>query len=696
MDHSITTIPINLKWNQRTFEKVLSIKKGKTSSDELKQHIQTLTGVPIHRQKLLCKQGWKGMLKDGIQLLDNNTIGDDEFVQKAISYIEKKSFLTVTLIGSAEVLVEPKQPTTFLEDVTPEESAANAARDELMALEKCEGMIVPLQVPPLYRTDDLSKNGEYRYNHFVTGLPQHHIEGFLARQRQNKNGEIGVRRDSGGSLSLVGEVAMTLGTELRKGYVNDVVVLKSRSKDGAADSDLISGMDNGHIQIWRHGQLVRDIFHPTGCVDCLQIFMCDEKKYEDTSNESVRFVSSGKALISTWTEEGENIHRLPCPFGSTPNCLKTMHVSMDSAGKKPQSLFLLAASFRITHQTNPNRFRLVPQDEAGRRRRAQDEAEESQLVHNLARVSRTILVWSIYSRSSSSSGNGQYISSPEALVPPVENVISDSAPVTALVCLSLSSKNMPQNHEQREQGNERNNKVLVCGDKLGGLRIWKYQYNHRPIQDISTDTSTTTLSWEHLQLWKLTGNEDNSTKFCSIVCMQVIPNINLLAISTDLASGSESIVDSSDNLLSSITSTRELVGAQNILVPTLRAVFLMDVVNGSILSYLTAHTDAVQVMCSLPDGGLVTAGGKNDATLRVWTSSAISSKLNADNDIATNEEEQIHQQEQQRPNELTAESSILFDKLGYVMGLVVISDSKPGSKLFALAAVRYNVVKLCV
>ena len=42
------------------------------------------------------------------------------------------------------------------------------------------------------------------------------------------------------------------------------------------------------------------------------------------------------------------------------------------------------------------------------------------------------------------------------------------------------------------------------------------------------------------------------------------------------------------------------------------------------------------------------------------------------------------------------EAEQTLTKLGYVLALAFVPDSKPGSALFALAGARYNVLKVCL
>jgi len=71
-----------------------------------KQRLEELTGVPVARQKLMCRGGWKGILKDDTSL-ENLPNGAD-----------------IRLMGTAEVVKEPVKAATFVEDLSAAEQAA--------------------------------------------------------------------------------------------------------------------------------------------------------------------------------------------------------------------------------------------------------------------------------------------------------------------------------------------------------------------------------------------------------------------------------------------------------------------------------------------------------------------------------------------------------------------------------------------
>jgi hypothetical protein len=176
---SSSMIPVTLKWSKKTFECTLDPNR---SALDFKATIQQLTGVPIHRQKLIAtnnkgKHGavyWKGPLSDDYDL--------GQILQRQ----QHDSLLTVTLMGSAEVLTEPTVVTNkFLEDLTPLQLQAAEHAQLLEAMKTARGGMIPaVQLPPHQRHADHKKTELYQYNHLVQGLPQAQIENLLLEQQQ--------------------------------------------------------------------------------------------------------------------------------------------------------------------------------------------------------------------------------------------------------------------------------------------------------------------------------------------------------------------------------------------------------------------------------------------------------------------------------------------------------------------------------
>ena len=102
-------VNIKLKWNKEVYDQV-ELDDTK-SVDEFKQAIYNLTFVPKDRQKLMAKGAWAGVLKDDADL-------------KAFSI---KNGQQVMLMGTAEVVVAPKESIQFIEDMSIEEQALKGA-----------------------------------------------------------------------------------------------------------------------------------------------------------------------------------------------------------------------------------------------------------------------------------------------------------------------------------------------------------------------------------------------------------------------------------------------------------------------------------------------------------------------------------------------------------------------------------------
>eukprot|EP01040_Poterioochromonas_malhamensis_P012411 gene12411-13571_t len=102
-------VSIKVKWNKLTFDNVVLDPSTQTVLD-FKRHLQTLTNVPIERQKLMGKGAWDGILKDDVDL-------------KACKITEG---LTVLLMGTADQVAPPPPPAAIemKEDGFAEESEA--------------------------------------------------------------------------------------------------------------------------------------------------------------------------------------------------------------------------------------------------------------------------------------------------------------------------------------------------------------------------------------------------------------------------------------------------------------------------------------------------------------------------------------------------------------------------------------------
>lgn len=102
-----------------------------------------------------------------------------------------------------------------------------------------------------------------------------------------------------------------MGMELRRAYVNDLAVLE--------DGTLVSALDDGHVQLWKHCRRVRDIVHnkPGGAVGFLfgaeafsgvdSVLALDDGNGNDNCNDSspFAFCTAGRGCLRVWDSEGE-------------------------------------------------------------------------------------------------------------------------------------------------------------------------------------------------------------------------------------------------------------------------------------------------------------------------------------------------------------------------------------------------------
>lgn len=596
-------VPITLKWGKAIHEAKISVQPGSSAKD-FKLQVQLITKVPCSRQKLLCPKCWKGALKDGDILPDT------------IDIPKGKKALVVTLIGSTDAFVEkpPEERPLFVEDMTPAELKKTAQRfhneNNGRKVEHDVDVVAIQREQGGDRDRDGGKKEMYQYNRFVTGLPQHQIEDkLIERKTRNANDD--------GNLCLTGELAMVMGLELRRAYVNSLAVL-----DGGI---LVSGLDDGHIQMWYRGEMFKDIniAHRVEKVEIVASFPF-------TNEGGPAFVSGGGGDISIWSDEGVRLLGFNSPPGTTPASLVTGSIS------GMENMKYLASCFSITYQTNLSQFRLVPQDEAGRLRREAAEVQERLIQEGLARASRCVKIWFYDSASTNKNGVGF---GTETL-----SFSGEGAVVTKLADL---------------------NGKLVCGDEMGGIRMFKW----------STGSFGRSLSRQQEAFFQFQCPGYR----CSINCMEPCQD-DLLAVSIHPFNDLSASVDVDVRMISFASPLR---------IANPRGVFLVDVRNASLRAVFDAHLDIVQCICALPDGGMLTAGGKMDATVKVWDSQAINGALQ-------NDPHQDESEEDEKPPIFTNEQAKTLKEPGYVFDLKVLPDSNLDKKVYGVAGARYNVIKIII
>jgi WD40 repeat protein len=383
---------------------------------------------------------------------------------------------------------------------------------------------------------------------------------------------------------------------LRKGYVNDLAVLD--------DGTCVSVLDDGHVQLWKHAAQQDDIIHLPGG--------------EGPVNSVVAlkgggFATAGRGCVQWWSNEAEPVVTVRGAMaGTTPASLTVIELDSD--------ITCLAARLQITRQSDPQQFRLPPQNDVERLRRARAEAQEEAIHLSLARASRSVQVWY-----NSVGGNNLQT---QVLEPPTG---STPAAVTCLTSLSLP---------------EGNTKLLIAGDEMGGIRLWKVQHQESGLQ------------FEEIGLIQLKGS--------SIVCMEPLSH-HRLAVSTE----------SYDDKRNDSSPQPVLVGSTAMALSVTRAVHILDLSKETptIITTLAGHDkDAVICMCELPNGDILTGGGKLDATVQLW-------QFNDDDGGTTG---------------LRTKSDRILSEVGYVFAMTLLPDSKRGSNHYAVAAARYNTIKLII
>ena len=568
----------------------------------------SLAHAHAHAQ-VMCPGAWKGTLKRGTTL------------DRALALPHGHTEFTVMLVGSAGAPVAPPLPEPDVLAEDPQVSG-ETQREGLDA--PAEGDIIALQKTPGERGERAAGEVAVKYSHFVHGLPQRKIEDALR-----------ARRERGGAL-LGDCCALSLGLELGASYVSVLACL--------ADGTLVSGLENGRLQLWRRCARVREMVHDSqGPVACMATI--------DGGPAGPAFATGGFGSVKLWTAEGECVQTVGAPPGATPRnmvaCANTH----------------LAIVFGQARAFDPHAFRLVPQNEEQRRRRAAAEAAQAEAQAAFDLLARSVQLVVL----------DQGVCVRSSFLEPLES------PLRALASLS---------HSQ-----------LACGDARGGLHLWSV-----PGTDARRTVGLDLVS------------ADPSAGVAVVCLEEVSAHHHLLAVSVEATSAGAVRGGG--------------VSRHTVWLPrgACRGVALVDVARRQALAFLDAHADVVRCMCATPDG-LVTGGGKMDATVRWWQASlwqqplpalpaaeAAAAAQNARVEglgLSHLNIEEDREAESAVAGEAAAEAqgtvesgldkvSILKEATrtlkepGYVFGLTVLPDAATGSNLYALAGARYNTVKICL
>ena len=227
--------------------------------------------------------------------------------------------------------------------------------------------------------------------------------------------------------------------------------------------------------------------------------------------------------------------------------------------------------------------------------------------------------------------------------------------------------------------------MLVCGDAEGSLRCWVRQQRngwtrHKLLQLVvgpvesygsSSSTGVAIVGLERIQQ------------------SEAVVAVATMAIEVDFNLPPGRLVPSQVHAFVSIAKAG--------------VVAVVDVVRDSVLVSLDGHVGAVRVMVSCPNGEFVTAGGKSDATLKVWSIQAHVE----DGMVEKKEDDDLQRAlalslggagDASDETKLSLQSNRLVlegkdarcIEPGYVFDVVVLPDLKIDSKCFALACARYN------
>ena len=648
-----TSVIVSMQWSKQKYQFEIVVPPFRKEGAEnftgrsLMDIIYWRTKVPIERQKIVASKSksnsgkkikwWKGVLwqyydfSSALSLQGANEAGahwDAEPIQ-----------LNITLMGSAEVLAPNQKNTKFVEDMTQAEKEAVEEKEMADSMASVAAMIPALQIPPEYRrppADAVSVNSEYdedrAYDRLVHGFSQLRIDALLRHQQNPKNQSL--KEDAEPPPpQLLGRVVMTLGLEVQRAYVNDLCVLKR-------DGTLVSGLDDGHIHMWKYCQKGKDIVHESaGGIGIFDAFQGVDSVLALDNNHGTTpasFATAGRGIIRVWDSEGEPLlgRSSPLPFAS-PTGLIRIPVGYKAAAEQDNSKVLcLAARFRVAPPPS-RRPRLVPQDSAGRRRVHEIEQTESMVVEDLTKLSQSIQILYVDTAEPRPTSDASGARNGNA---------AGQAPQPNLCSMFLNSPNPVTCMDSWKDGTTT---YLVVGDSLGGVMFWKISMappkpastpalgariasairgarsSSRPSSSrngnsVSNDNNGgPILTCTKLKYLKIASHDDPTVTRSAIACLKYVSETKQLFVSTK---------EIPPATIASMTLDDE-EGVRTICFPirpaqAVHCISVDNIINNSQLDpldyTLDGHKDVVQHILALPNGDILTAGGKMDATTKVW------------------------------------------------------------------------------
>jgi len=778
--HGSTPIPVmvTLKWSKQVLEFEIAIPKD-TNSNSMNANananantdgtmrsnedsrkftgrsfmnvVHNLTNVPVDRQKIVVGKSklsnnsktkwWKGVLNQDYDF-SSAIPGDDDSSSLGTIYSEPIE-LSVTLMGTADVLAPPNKDnnvTTFLEDMTPLEQK-EAERQELMdSMGNVAAMIPALQIPPVYRQppeEDKDNNdgggavsSDYEedraYDRLVHGCSQLRIDAMLKNQKRTPEQPMD-EEDLYGFPSprsqLMGRVVMTMGLELQRAYVNDLAVLNQ-------DGTLVSGLDDGHVHMWKHCQKVNDLFHESaGGIGIFDAFPgVDSVIALDHDRRSpAAFATAGRGVIRVWDSEGELLlgRSSPLPYTSPTGLVR---ISIGSSSSK-NNIMCLAARFRVARPLS-RRPRLVPQDNAGRRRVREIEHSEAMVNEDLTKLSKSVQVLYFDTASGSTTSSSTSPTNRNATFG------NNDGNANAKPTLRSFFLDMPNPVTALASWKDGNTDLLVVGDDRGGITFWKIAlatsltpsamrssrsaallHGTRSTGiDPNNNNNDPRLACTKIKYLKIASIEDPTKSRCAIACLKYVEETKQLFISTK-----EILPTPISSSQSNDSSSRECPTTIFPLKPP-QAVHCISVdafLNSNHNHHdpldftLDGHKDVVTSILPLPNGDLVTSGGKMDATTQVWSRSQLRGAaarirdLDYANGTAGGRDNYgVAFLDSSPPPPILTEAT-KSNLCGYVFAAELLEDFKDkenGDKSnsnsadnpFGIAVARYNVVKIVI
>ena len=425
---------------------------------------------------------------------------------------------------------------------------------------------------------------------------------------------------------------------------------------------LASGLDNGRIQLWRHAHRLCEVAHepalamlggPPEPITCLIAL--------PTGDHGLAFASGAAGSVKLWTESGECAAGLPAPLGTAP-------VSMLAV---PARQLALAVTFRQARPFDTNAFRLVPQDEEQRRRRA--EAMAAQEVQRIVfeQLARCVTVVEL-AEHQGRRRKLRWRTRARAPLPAAwarRGWRRQRAGEPGAVCAPA------------ERGRRGPPAPLARGG-VGGVD-W---HADGAIQLVRTDTDA-----------------EGRRRAPSVVCMEPLLRSGGALIAVSLAAGSAVAREAQQAVdVSGATVDDGADGhIAHLQVPAFadahRGVILIDVAKRVVLAAFDAHGDTVHCMRALPDGSLATAGGMRDGKIHIWAQSqwgeasltTIDGEGGEPGADATLTGGPAPGGDVCVPAPLVLrEPSQTLHEPGYIFGMAVLPDAQPGSQLFAVACAR--------